>query len=149
MKLRIGDKAPDFELPSTGGKMFRLSDSLKDGRLVLYFYPKDFTAGCTAEACGFRDEFEGLKDSRLRVFGVSTDTLESHERFKKEHQLPFELLSDTDASVSQMFGAFNRLFKISNRVTFIIDRDGTILSMTKNMFSPKVHVKAAREAGGR
>jgi peroxiredoxin Q/BCP len=149
MKLKTGDKAPDFELPSTGGGMFRLGDNLKDGRLVLYFYPKDFTTGCTAEACGFRDEFAGLRDSQLRVFGVSTDTLESHERFKKEHGLPFELLADTDGKVSRLYGAFNGLFKIANRITFIVDPNGTILSVTKNMFSPKSHINAAREAGGR
>ncbi len=146
MKPNIGDKAPDFELPSTGGKTFRLGDSLRDGKLVLYFYPKDFTPGCTAEACGFRDEFDGLRESKLRVFGISTDTIESHERFKSEHRLPFDLLSDSEGKVSRLFGVFNRLFKIANRVTFIIDQDGTVLSVTKSMFSPKSHVDAAKEA---
>ncbi len=144
MKLNSGDKAPDFELPSTGGGTFRLSESLKDGNLVLYFYPKDFTAGCTREACGFRDEFADLRRSELRVFGVSTDTIESHEKFKAEYRLPFELLSDRDGTVSSLYGVYNKLFKISNRVTFIIDREGKILSVTKNMFSPKMHIDAAK-----
>lgn len=147
MKLNIGDKAPDFELPSTGGGTFRLSESLRDGTLVLYFYPKDFTTGCTREACGFRDEFADLTESRLRVFGISTDTMESHDRFRAAHNLPFELLSDSDGKVSRLFGVYNSLFKVANRVTFIIDADGKIVSVTKNMFSPKVHIRAAREIG--
>ncbi len=145
MKFNKGDTAPDFQLPSTGGKMFRLSERLKDGTLVLYFYPKDFTTGCTREACGFRDEFEGLKESGLRIFGVSTDSIESHERFKSEHKLPFDLLSDSDGKISTLFGVYNGLFKVANRVTFVISPDGKILSVTKNMFSPKLHIRAARE----
>lgn len=121
-----------------------MSESLKDGTLVLYFYPKDFTSGCTREACGFRDEFAGLRESNLRVFGVSTDTLETHERFKSEYKLPFDLLSDKDGEVSRLYGVQNRLFKIANRVTFIIDGNGKILSITKNMFSPGVHISAAK-----
>ncbi len=149
MKLKIGDKAPDFELPSTGGGTFRLSDNLSDGNLVLYFYPKDFTPGCTAEACGFRDEFTLLGELNLRVVGVSTDTIESHESFRREHRLPFELLSDTGGRVAKLFGVYNGLFNIANRVTFVIDREGKILSVTKNMFSPKTHVGAAKAAGRR
>lgn len=148
MKLNPGDTAPDFELPSTGGGTFHLSESLKDGKLVLYFYPKDFTTGCTREACGFRDEFAGLRDSKLRVFGVSTDTIESHERFKAEYKLPFDLLSDREGGVSTLYGVYNKLFKISNRVTFVIDPDGKIVSVTKNMFSPRVHIDAAKGAAG-
>ena len=148
MKLNIGDEAPDFELPSTGGGTFNLNESLKDGKLVLYFYPKDFTSGCTREACGFRDEFADLRKSELRVFGVSTDTIESHEKFKAEHKLPFELLSDRDGTVSGLYGVYNKLFRISNRVTFIISREKKIISITKNMFSPKAHIDAAKGVSG-
>ncbi|MGO9481536.1 MAG: peroxiredoxin [Candidatus Kryptoniota bacterium] len=147
MTLKVGDRAPDFELPATGGRVFRLGSSLSDGKLVLYFYPKDFTAGCTAEACGFRDEFSELRKSEVKVFGISTDTLISHERFKKEHQLPFDLLSDPNGEVARLYGVYNRLFRIANRVTFIVDSDGTISSITKNMFVPKAHVRAARSIG--
>ena len=129
--------------------MFRLSESIKEDKLVLYFYPKDFTTGCTREACGFRDEFAGLRESDLRVFGVSTDTLESHERFKSKHELPFDLLSDSDGKVSRLYGVYNGLFKIANRVTFIIDNEGKVISVTKNMFSPKVHIDAAKSCGRR
>ncbi len=143
MKLKIGDKAPDFELQSTGGKVFRLGSSLTGGKLVLYFYPKDFTPGCTAEACGFRNEFSELRKSDIRVFGISIDSIESHERFKKEHQLPFDLLSDPGGEVAGLFGVYNRLFRIANRVSFVIDSDGKIVSITKNMFAPKAHIRAA------
>ncbi len=148
MKLNVGDTAPDFELPMTGGGIFHLNETLNAGKIVLYFYPKDFTPGCTVEACGFRDEFTELAQSGLRVYGISTDSMESHERFKKEYNLPFELLSDRGGKVAKMFGAFNGLFKSANRVSFVIDRNGKILSATKNMFAPKSHIRAAREAGG-
>ena len=144
MKLKVSDKAPDFELQSTGGQSFHLSSSLNGGKLVLYFYPKDFTPGCTAEACAFRDEFSDLRKSEMRVFGVSLDSVESHEKFKKEYHLPFDLLSDSDGNVARLYGVYNSLFKIANRVTFIIDHDGKILSITKNMFLPNVHVDAAK-----
>jgi thioredoxin-dependent peroxiredoxin len=146
MKLKIGNKAPDFELPSTGGKTFRLNNNTAEGKLVLYFYPKDFTPGCTAEACGFRDDFSELTKLGTRVFGISLDSIESHEKFKTEHQLPFDLLSDANGEVSRLYGAYNRLFKIANRVTFIIGHDGKILSITKNMFAPRVHIKAAKSS---
>jgi len=144
VKLHVGDKAPDFELPSTGGVTFNLKSHLEEGRLVLYFYPRDFTPGCTAEACGFRDEFSELRQSELRVFGVSLDSPESHEEFKKKYGLPFDLLSDADGNVSRLYGVYNKLFKIANRVTFVVDGDGKILSITKNMFAPKSHVRAAK-----
>lgn len=144
MKLNIGDQAPDFELPATGDKSFHLASSINEGKLILYFYPKDFTPGCTAEACGFRDEFSELRKSQIRVFGISLDSIESHEKFKNEYQLPFDLLSDKDGKVSRLYGVYNGLFRIANRVTFIVDGDGKILSITKNMFAPKAHIKAAK-----
>jgi len=144
VKLKVGDKAPNFELQSTGDKVFHLANGLNDGKLVLYFYPRDFTPGCTTEACAFRDEFSELRKSQIRVFGISLDSIESHEKFKNEYQLPFDLLSDVDGKVARLYGVYNGLFKIANRVTFIIDSDGDILSITKNMFAPKVHIRAAR-----
>lgn len=148
MKLKAGDIAPDFRLPSTSGKDFRLQDNTRDSRLVLYFYPKDFTTGCTAEACGFRDEFSELRKSELKIFGVSTDTIESHLKFQKAHSLPFDLLADTDGEVARMYGVYNRLFRMANRVTFVIDKGGTILSITKNLFSPGRHISAAKAQSG-
>jgi peroxiredoxin Q/BCP len=144
MKLKVGEKAPDFELQSTGNRSFHLADCLNEGKLILYFYPKDFTPGCTAEACGFRDEFSDLRNSQLRVFGISLDSIESHEKFKREHRLPFDLLSDADGKVARLYGEYNGLFRMANRVTFILDSDGKILSITKNMFAPKAHIRAAK-----
>ncbi|MFZ1082350.1 MAG: peroxiredoxin [Candidatus Kryptoniota bacterium] len=144
MDLKVGDKAPEFELQATGGKIFRLSGNLNGGKLILYFYPKDFTPGCTREACGFRDEFAELRKSEIKVFGISTDSIGSHEKFKMEHQLPFDLLSDLNGEVARLYGAYNKLFRMANRVTIILDGDGTILSITKNMFVPGAHIKAAK-----
>ncbi|HEY9165481.1 MAG TPA: peroxiredoxin [Candidatus Kryptonia bacterium] len=144
MKLNTGEKAPDFKLPSTTLKVFHLYEELAGGNIILYFYPKDFTMGCTAEACGFRDEFSHLRDAGVRVVGVSTDTIESHERFRKEHNLPFELLSDAGGAVSKMYGAFNPIFKFASRVTFIIGKDGTLLKITKSIL-PRPHLDAAKK----
>lgn len=145
MKINTGDISPDFVLPSTSGTDFRLRDNLDVRKLVLYFYPKDFTSGCTAEACGFRDEFAELTKSNMRVFGISTDTLETHQKFKEKHSLPFDLLSDSSGEVSRLYGVYNKLFKMANRVTFVIGSDGKVLSVTKNLFAPGKHVSAARD----
>jgi len=147
MKLKVGDMAPSFALFSTGGNLFRFNSGATGGKLVLYFYPKDFTPGCTVEACSFRDELSALARLGMEVVGISVDSVISHERFKRELQLPFELLSDTNGDVSRMYGVYNRLLKFSNRVTFVIDGDGKILSITKNMFAPKKHVEAAKSVG--
>lgn len=99
MTLRVGDKAPDFTLPDQTGKQVTLSDRLGEKVVVLYFYPKDNTRGCTAEACSFRDSYESFTDSRRRVIGVSSDSVESHEKFAGRHELPFTLLADRDRAV--------------------------------------------------
>ncbi len=144
MKLNIGDKAPEFELPSTAGGSFRLSGNLDKGKLILYFYPRDFTSGCTAEACGFRDVFADLRKSEIRVVGISTDSVETHLKFKEKYGLPFDLLSDSNGEVSHLYGVHNKIFKVANRVTFIIDGEGKIVSVTKNLLSPKMHISAAK-----
>jgi peroxiredoxin Q/BCP len=144
MKLKVGDLAPDFELQSVNGGTFHLKEHLGNGGFVLYFYPKDFTPGCTSEACGFRDEYAELVKAGIQVYGISTDPIESHKRFIKEYRLPFELLSDVDGRVARLYGVYNRLFKVANRVTFVIDDSGTILNITKNLFFPKTHIIAVK-----
>ncbi len=144
MKLKIGNRAPDFELRSTGGTTFRLAERPGDKTLILYFYPKDFTMGCTSEACGFRDELARSTYNDFAVFGISTDSIETHEKFKMEYGLPFDLLSDRDGKVCRLYGVYNRLFRIANRVTFIIETDGTISNITRNIFAPGAHVGAMK-----
>jgi len=137
----IGKPAPDFALPSTTGENISLRQYKGKKTVVLYFYPKDETPGCTREACDFRDhsaEFEKLK---VVVLGISNDNMESHQHFREKHKLPFPLLVDEDASVSKMFGVYKqknlygKKYMGIERTTFVIDRTGRIAQIY-----PKVKV---------
>ncbi len=123
--LKAGDKAPDFSAPLSDGTTFHLHDWLGRAPLVLYFYPKDFTPGCTKEACSLRDEFSALRGLHATVIGVSYDSVASHKKFIAKHHLPFALISDAKKSVAKSFGVGGWLF--AQRSTFIIGRDGVIL----------------------
>lgn len=134
--LEAGDAAPDFALPDQDGTMHRLADYR--GRIVvLYFYPRDNTPGCTKEACSFRDEYAGLEELGAEVLGVSTDTAASHVRFREQHGLPFPLLVDEGASVATAYGAwgektlYGRTSVGMMRSTFIIGPDGRLLRVWK------------------
>lgn len=117
-KLKAGYMAPDFSLQDETGAWRKLSD-FSDKKVVLYFYPKDDTPGCTAEACGLRDMRDVYANRGIVVLGVSYDSPESHRAFKEKYQLPFMLLSDTDKSVSKAYGAYTPLY--AKRMTFLID----------------------------
>src|SRR5262245_60951106 len=128
----VGRKAPTFALMATGGREITLGDYLGKKNLVLYFYPKDGTPGCTTEACGFRDVHERLERHDTAVLGVSLDALDAHEKFSARHGLPFPLLSDSGRAVSEAYGVYGKkqfmgreFFGIS-RTTFVIDKKGTI-----------------------
>ncbi len=120
---RVGDAAPDFELPSTDGPK-KLS-SFKGKAVVLVFYPGDFTPVCTKQLCSYRDDFAGLDGTGAQVLAISTDSLESHERFKKEKNLPFPLLSDADGKVSATYGLAGFLVK-TKRCLLVVAPDGRI-----------------------
>jgi peroxiredoxin Q/BCP len=134
--IEEGAKAPDFTLPTHDGSKLKLS-SLKGAPVVLYFYPKDDTPGCTKEACGFRDAKAGLAKHKAVVLGVSPDTPESHEAFRRKFKLPFTLLADTNHAVAEKYGAWrekNMYGKKSMgiaRSTFIIDADGKVARVFK------------------
>ena len=134
--IEEGAKAPDFTLPTHDGSKLKLS-SLKGAPVVLYFYPKDDTPGCTKEACGFRDAKAGLAKHKAVVLGVSPDTPESHESFRRKFKLPFTLLADTNHAVAEKYGAWrekNMYGKKSMgiaRSTFIIDADGRVARVFK------------------
>ena len=127
----LGKPVPDFSLPSTGGATFRLSEA-RGSKLVLYFYPKDNTPGCTAEGSDFRDLHSEFRRAGTRVFGVSRDSAASHERFKQKMRFPFELLSDPDEAVCKQFGVmkmknmYGRKVRGIERSTFVVDDKGVL-----------------------
>jgi len=129
--LREGKAAPDFTLPAGGGETVKLSD-LKGQNVVLYFYPKDDTPGCTKEACDFRDTVSAFKKANARVLGLSADPLNAHERFKKKYKLPFSLLSDEDKKVIKKYGVwkekslYGKKYMGIERTTVIIDAKGKV-----------------------
>lgn len=129
--LRSGATAPDFTLPDENGEPVRLYDVLKTGPTVLYFYPKAFTAVCTAEVCGFRDSHDAFRDAGANVFGISTDDVETQRKFKQKYRLNHSLLSDADGSVHELFGLRRGPgvpggSLLNDRVTFVIDGDGIV-----------------------
>jgi peroxiredoxin Q/BCP len=142
MSLQAGVKAPDFTLPDQAGNPVRLGDYVGRKVVVLYFYPKDNTSGCTAEACSFRDSYESFTDAGAEVIGVSSDSVESHEKFAGRHDLPFVLLSDRDRAVRKQYGA-STLGVIPGRITFVIDKDGTIRHTFSSMTNIGGHIDEA------
>ena len=124
--LKPGDNAPDFTLPDQDGKPVTLSELLKSGSLVLYFYPADFTPGCTKEACSIRDMHDEIAEAGMRVVGVSPQDAESHSKFRAKHGLPFTLLADPDKVAVKAFGVDGPLGVGVRRATFLIDPDGLI-----------------------
>ncbi len=143
---QVGSKAPDFTLVGTGGKRVGLKDFIGRKNLVLYFYPKDSTPGCTMEACGFRDAYRQYEEHDTVILGVSRDTPESHEKFSSRYRLPFLLLSDPNAEVATAYGIYGkrsflgREFFGIHRATFVIDATGTIRGVY-----PKVKVREHAE----
>jgi peroxiredoxin Q/BCP len=125
--LQVGDRAPDFTLPDHDGRPVRLADLLSRGPLILYFYPADFTPGCTAEACSIRDLHQELHAAGLRVVGVSPQDSATHARFRQKHDLPFVLLADTDKRVIKQYGVDGPIGLGVRRATFLIDPDGKIV----------------------
>jgi thioredoxin-dependent peroxiredoxin len=127
----LGKPVPDFSLPSTGGKVFRLSTT-RGSTVVLYFYPKDNTPGCTTEGADFRDHYEQFRRAGCEVFGISRDSLASHERFKEKMRFPFELLADPDEAVCKQFGVMKQKLMYGKKVrgiersTFVIDEKGVL-----------------------
>ncbi len=141
----VGDHAPDFALPSASGEVTRLSDYLGKRNVVLYFYPKDETRGCTAEACAFRDSYEVFKEAGAEVIGVSSDSEESHRQFAAHHRLPFILLSDRGGAVRKLYGVPATMGVIPGRVTYVIDKQGTVRHVFNSMTNISRHISDALE----
>ncbi len=143
MTLQPGDKAPDFTLPDQEGKPHKLS-SYRGDWVLLYFYPKDDTPGCTTEACVLRDRFEDFGDAGITILGVSADSVKSHAKFALKHVLPFTLLSDEKKEVVELYGAYGekkfmgREYMGINRMSFLIDPDGKIAKVYETV-KPALH----------
>ncbi len=131
-KLAEGSPAPDFTLPSDDGRMVKLSDYKGKQPVVLYFYPKDETPGCTKQACSFRDNFKAFKDAGIEVLGVSVDTVDAHKAFKRNQKLNFTLLADDKKEVSKQYGVLSER-GYSSRVTFVIDKQGVVRKIYTNV----------------
>lgn len=150
MTLETGDKAPDFTLPATGGQTLSLKD-LRGQTVVLYFYPKDDTPGCTAQACDFRDNFNALKKQGIAVIGLSKDPVTRHEKFREKFQLNFPLVSDESGSTVEAYGAwieksmYGRKYMGIDRSTFLIDDKGVIHQVWRNVKVPG-HVASVTKA---
>jgi peroxiredoxin Q/BCP len=143
--LKIGDACPDFSLPDSTGTRVAPTD-LRGKPFVLFFYPKDDTPGCTAEACAFRDDYRSFVEAGAEMLGVSSDDGPSHARFARKHGLPFRLLSDTGGTVRRAFGVPATLGILPGRATFVIDASGTIAYAFNAQFLPKAHVANALDA---
>lgn len=140
MALKENTQAPDFSLASTSGTTFTLSKTAAKKPLILYFYPKDFTSGCTKEACEFRDSFSFFRDLDIDIFGISRDNVATHHEFKKAYQLPFELLADEDGQVADLYKASVPLIRFTKRITYLLDANHKVAAVYSNLFGAKKHI---------
>lgn len=149
MSIKIGSEAPDFELKGTGDQLLKLSD-FRGKRVILYFYPKDMTAGCTDEACQFRDEHTSFEALNTVIIGVSGDSIKQHEKFIAKYNLPFILLSDEEHKVAELYGVwqlkkmYGKEYMGIVRSTFVIDEQG-ILTKEWRKVKVKGHIEEALE----
>jgi peroxiredoxin Q/BCP len=145
MNVNVGDKAPDFTLPSQMGDNVTLSEYFGKKNVVLYFYPKDESIGCTREACKFRDTYDVFTSLGAEVLGVSSQSVESHQSFATHHGLPFILLSDEKSEVRKLYGVPATMGIIPGRVTFIIDKKGVVRHVFNSQYQPEKHIEEALE----
>lgn len=144
MKVVEGSKVPTFELRNQYGELFSLDSVLGKKNLVIYFYPKDDTPGCTKEACSFRDQFAVFADADAMIIGISAQSVESHLAFAKKHRLNYLLLSDTDNKVRKLFGVPSNMFGlIPGRVTYIVDKNGEVVYIFNSQMNAEKHVDEA------
>ena len=143
--IAVGDRAPDFALPDRAGKTVHLSD-FRGKPVVLYFYPKDDTPGCTKESCSFRDQYQDFQEAGAEVIGVSSDSAESHEKFATKYRLPFVLLSDRGGATRKAYGVPSTLGVLPGRVTYVIDREGTVRHVFNSQLQATQHVAEALKA---
>jgi peroxiredoxin Q/BCP len=146
--VKVGDPAPDFALPASDGRTIALGDYRGKSEVVLFFYPKDDSPACTAEACSFRDSHEDFLEAGAVVIGVSSDSVGDHQAFVGKHHLPFPLLIDTKGALRTLYGVPKTLGFIPGRVTYLIDREGIVRHISSAQLRPLSHVKEALKAIG-
>jgi peroxiredoxin Q/BCP len=144
--LKEGTPAPDFETTLDTGERFSLSEQMGKQNIVLYFYPKDFTMGCTREACTFRDNYDEIKQYDATIIGVSTDSEDSHQRFREKHELPFPLVADPEKKLVKLYDASGLLGLTTARATYVIDKQGTIRLAMRNDFMVGRHLTGVIDA---
>ena len=138
--VNVGDRAPDFRLPALRGGEVALSDFRGKKNVVLFFYPRDASPGCTVEACTFRDAYEAFVEAGAEVIGISSDSVDSHASFAARHQLPMQLVSDSGGKVRSEYGVKSTLGMIPGRETFIIDKQGIVRHVFRSQLRVKNHV---------
>jgi len=141
-KIEVGDLVPSFSLKDQNNKTVNSLDFIGKP-MVIYFYPKDDTPGCTKEACKFRDDFERFTDLGTVVIGISADSVASHKNFEQKYNLPFLLLADTKNEVRNLFGVPKNLFFIPGRVTYVIDKNGIVQYVFNSQLSAEKHIENA------
>jgi len=139
-KIEVGDKVPSFTLKNQNGKEVIVND-LIGKPMVIYFYPKDDTPGCTKQACKFRDEFEQFKSINALVIGISGDSVESHKKFEEKYKLPFTLLADIDNEVRKLFGVPKSMIFLPGRVTYVVDKNGIVQYIFNSQFGAEKHIE--------
>jgi thioredoxin-dependent peroxiredoxin len=145
-RVAAGSLAPNFTLPSQSGKMVSLRDFLGKKPVILFFYPKDDTPGCTKEACAFRERHEDFRELNAEVIGISSDPVESHRSFAAKHELPFTLLSDEGGKVRKLYGASSTFGLVPGRVTYVLDKEGVVRHLFSSQLGVEEHVEEALEA---
>ncbi|MCB2208383.1 MAG: peroxiredoxin [Bacteroidetes bacterium] len=146
-KIKVGSTIPLFSLPDQHGEMFDISTVLGKKNLVIYFYPKDDSPGCTKQACSFRDQYEDFVDLDAMVIGISSDDMKSHKAFAEKHQLNFTLLSDEDGAVRDLFGV-PKIFLglIEGRTTYVVDKEGKVVYIFNSQLQAEKHITEALQA---
>lgn len=143
MSIKVGDPAPVFDTVGHDGAPLHMQQLLQNGPLVLYFYPKDETPGCTAQACAFRDAYEDFREAGAAVVGVSSDPVASHASFAARHRLPFPLIADEDGALRKAYGVRRTLGVFPGRVTFVIDGAGIVRHTFTAQFDATRHIREA------
>ncbi|MDP2341083.1 MAG: peroxiredoxin [Deltaproteobacteria bacterium] len=142
--MKVGDRVPSFELPDQDGKAFKLDDELGKGPLVFFFYPRDETPVCTAEACSFRDANDDFVQAGANVFGISSDSVSSHKRFADKHRLTYRLLADVGGAVREQLDVPRAFFGLKDgRVTYVVDKGGVVRMVHEAALSAQAHVDEA------